>query len=450
MLKGGCVRSRQPFDFLTGRWRQRAFVLVLAAVGFDLHAAASVSVVEAADIHLRAYLQAEARQVERLWAYLRNETPSSCTERCDIPSLPGVAIERRLQEALAARGVAETPALTSRIGAITQAMTEGVRRSRCHALDASSAFFGAATPEEAGEAMVRFRCDLPDAAVALRHAATLREHGDSVSVDALLRTHLDAAMALLRAPLRTVDAEMLMHRDTGGGWRTMLPAQWMEYFLALLEHADAPATAVPAANLYLRAHLGFVAADRKKLDDYLRSSLDPARDEPGTTLADLLNSLDEETAWDENVAVVRLTGTFLPHREGGKLARLFEEIPQQRIQALSRQMVVAGKQAQCTAMQVEALPFEYSRHARVAVRCQLPDIAVAAGRFQQRADAGIPVTVKEVDALIAALASPARRDHDGSLELELIGARGDTWYVHPNKVFDMMLRMLFSPARDVP
>ncbi|WP_203322405.1 hypothetical protein [Pseudoxanthomonas beigongshangi] len=328
------MRSCQPFDFLTGRWRQRAFVLVLlAAVGFDLHAAASVSVVEAADIHLQAYLQAEARQVERLSAYLRNETPSSCTERCDIPSLPGVAIERRLQEALAARGVAETPALTSRIGAITQAMTEGVRRSRCHALDASSAFFGAATPEEAGEAMVRFRCDLPDAAVALRHAATLREHGDSVSVDALLRTHLDAAMALLRAPLRTVDAEMLMHRDTGGGWRTMLPAQWMEYFLALLEHADAPATAVPAANLYLRAHLGFVVADRKKLDDYLRSSLDPARDEPGTTLADLLNSLDEETAWDENVAVVRLTGTFLPHREGGKLARLFEEIPQQRIQA---------------------------------------------------------------------------------------------------------------------
>lgn len=450
MLKGECVRSCQPFDFLTGRWRQRAFVLVLlAVVGFDLHAATSVSVVEAADIHLQAYLQAEARQVERLSVYLRNETPSSCTQRCDIPSLPEVAIERRLQEALAARGVAETPALTSRIGAITQAMTEGVRRSRCHARDASSAFFGA-TPEEAGEAVVRFRCDLPDAAVALRHATTLREHGDNVSVDALLRTHLDAAVALRRAPLRTVDAEMLMHRDAGGGWRTMLPAQWMEYFLALLEHVDAPAAAVPAANLYLRAHLGFVAADRKKLDDYLRSSLDPARDEPGTTLADVLNSLDEETAWDENVAVARLTGRFLPHREGGKLARLFEEIPQQRIQALSRQMVVAGKQAQCTAMQAEALPLEYSRHARVAVRCQLPDIAVAAGRFQQRADARIPVTVKEVDDLIAALASPVRRDHDGSLELELIGARGDTWYVHPNKVFDMMLRMLFSPARDVP
>lgn len=445
------MRSRQPFDFLTGRWRQRMPLLVLlAAVGFDLHAEAPVSVVEAADIHLQAYLQAEAGQVERLSNYLRNEMSSSCAERCDIPLLPEVAVERRLREVLAERGMAEAPALSARIGAITQAMTQGVRRSRCHALDASSHFFGSSTPEEANEAIVRFRCDLPDAAVALRQATTLREHGDNLSVDALLRTHMEAAVALRRAPLRTIDGEMLMHRDTGGAWRTMLPAQWMECFLALLEHADAPATAVPAANRYLRAHLGFAATDRQQLEDYLQSARDPAWDEPGPTLADLLTSLGQDHTWDEDAPIARLTATFVTRRESSQLVRLFDGIPEQRIRALSRQMVAVMKAAQCTATQVDALPLEYSHHVRVSVRCQLPDISAAVATVQQRADAGVPVTREDVDALIAALASPVRHARTSSLGLALIGVRGDTWYVHPNKIFDMGLTMLFSAGQDAP
>lgn len=431
--------------------RQRALLLMLlTAICADLHAGGRVAVVEAADLHVQAYLQAEAQQVERLSAYLRTETPSTCPEGCDIPSLPEVVIRRRLHDELAERGVAETPALTARIGAIAQAMTEAVRRSRCQVRSAST-FLGIEPLEEADEAIVLLRCDLPDAAVALRHAATLREQGQHVSVDTLMHAHQAAVEALRQAPLRTTDVEMLMYRDTGNIWRPMQPANWMAYFLTLLEHADAPVTAVSAANLYLRAYQGFTAADRQRLEDYLQSARDPVWDDPDATLADLLTSLGQDNAWDEETSIARLTSTFvIDHSGSNQLVRLFGGISEQRIRALSRQMVTVMKAAQCTATKIDALPFEDSRNVRVPVHCQLPDISAVNVTILQRVDAGVQVTDEDVSALIAALASPVRHTRTGFLELTLIGPRGDTWYAHPNKVSDMGLAMLFSGGQDAP
>lgn len=435
----------------SNRLRRRALLLMLlTAICAELHAGGRVTVVEAADLHLHAYLQAETQQVERLSAYLRTETPSPCPERCDIPSLPETAIQHRLHNELTERGVAQTPALNARIGVIAQAMTKAVRRSRCQARSASP-FFSIEPLEDADEAIVRLRCDLPDAAVALRHAATLREQGERVSVDTLMHAHQAAAEALRQAPLRTAEVEMLMYRDTGGVWRLMQPANWMAYFLSLLERADAPATAVPAANLYLRAYLGFAAADRQRQEDYLQSARDPMWDGPDATLADLLTSLGQDSTWGEETSIARLTSTFvINHSEDNRLIRLFDGISGQRIRALSQQMVAVMKAAQCTATQVDALPLEHSRNVRVSVRCQLPDISVVNATIQQRVDAGVPVTEEDVNALIAALASPIRHARTSSLELALIGARGDTWYVPPSKVSDMGLTMLFSGGQDAP
>lgn len=440
-----------PLRPFPGRMQGRALiVMLLIVICADLHASNRVTVLEAADLHLQAYLQAEAQQVDRLSAYLRAEIPSPCPDRCDISSLPEMTLRRRLQDELAELGMLETPALTARIGAIAQTMTEAVRRSRCQAWSAST-FLGIEPLEDADEAIVRLRCDLPDAAVALRYAATLREHRVHVSVDTLMHAHQAAAEALRQAPLRTTDVEMLMYRDTGNTWRLIQPTNWMAYFLTLLERADAPVTAVSAANLYLRAYQGFAAADRQRLENYLQSARDQVWGDQDATLADLLTSLGQGNAWNEETSIARLTSTFvIDHSGSNQLVRLFGGISEQRIRALSRQMVAVMKVAQCTATKVDALPLEDSRNVRVSVNCQLPDISAVNVMILQRVDAGVQLTEDDVGALIAALSSPVRHTRTGFLELALIGPRADTWYAHPNKVSDMGLAMLFSGGQEAP
>jgi len=436
-----------------------------AAACFDLRAQDSLSAIEATDLYLSAYLKADAASVDRLNRYLRDEGDPQGFDADEVAAMPGAWFQLILLGALEDHGIRTTPRRKARINRIAQAVSDGVRRSRCHALDTAPGdtplldrtdrFIGV----DGDYTRVRIRCDIPDASVAMRHVVTLLDRQD-VSADALIGAMQNLADAMAKAKPQSVLATMPLHRGDSGAWTTTWPTPyWLDYFFGLLKHADAPATAVQAANLYLRAYLDFDPDSQRHLDHYLLSSLPGSGDldEAGSRVAlkAILEGLGQPDAWNESRMEIELPRVMeaIWEEVPGSDTRLFEAIPEERIDRLVKAMRTMLGHANCEAtQQTGALRMgSHHKHIQVGIRCQLPDISQTGARIWQRSERGIPATVGDIDELTAALASPRRHLRIG--ELGLVIAKTNeawVWYARPNWLVGAVLSMVFEPVDETP